>query len=207
VYYVIDPQLGQGEAHNYRTDQEEVVAASAQIRASNGIVRMTMWSDFNNYLNAVIDSSEDSRSAPSLYHSTSPDRDAYNALVNGIRSRNVYEIRGSFATEPCNNCETLEAPRLILLDGGTGLSDGRPMNDGNFQVEGYCGTGAMSNYPNVDYDNDNWYCINSNNERYVLEKADFDQICRFTYNNSMAFALPDANNPIDAFNWRCYSSG
>jgi len=39
---------------------------------------------------------------------------------------------------------------------------------------------------------------------FTLVAKDYDLICQAFYGNPKAFALQVANNPVPAYNWRCY---
>ncbi len=81
----------------------------------------------------------------------------------------------------------------VRLNNGRGITNGARQDDGNFQVEGYCGGDVWRN-------NFDWFCGSRR-----LDARDFDLICQRTYNNREAFAIRDGNNRIAAFNWRCYA--
>ncbi len=104
---------------------------------------------------------------------------------------------------PPNN-RTIVPVNSILLQGGRGITNGAIMNDGNFQVEGYC-TGKGT----VRQDANTWYCGSA-----ALWALQFDEICQKTYKNTdgsdnlgaFAIQIPvSTTNPTPAFNWRCYA--
>jgi len=76
---------------------------------------------------------------------------------------------------------------------------------GEFQVEWYCnGRGYGVALTNSDRD---WACTDKTTGTiiFTLRVADFDSICRSTYNTSGAFAIRDQNRSTQAYNWSCYS--
>lgn len=87
----------------------------------------------------------------------------------------------------------------VLLSNGRGLTDGRIMNNGEMQIEGYCqslGRGTSDN-------GTDWFCTGAGGNR-KLELDDFNTICRRTYNNPGAFALQGRQASRPSHNWRCY---
>jgi len=83
-----------------------------------------------------------------------------------------------------------------LLQNGTGITNGAPMRDGNFQVEGYCNIiGGQVSENGV-----NWFCGSR-----MLTPEDFDEICKLTYNVSRAIAIKNGTGSKEAYRWRCYS--
>ena len=83
-----------------------------------------------------------------------------------------------------------------LLQNGTGITNGAPMRDGNFQVEGYCDTiGGQVSENGVD-----WFCGGR-----ILTPEDFDEICKMTYNTEEAIAIKNGTGSREAYKWRCYS--
>ncbi|MBX3085734.1 MAG: SUMF1/EgtB/PvdO family nonheme iron enzyme [Anaerolineae bacterium] len=82
-----------------------------------------------------------------------------------------------------------------LANGGVGLTNGARMDNGVFQVEGYCMRLGLSIARNDSY----WYCGAKR-----LGQVDFTQICRLTYKNNKAFARQDGSDSQPAFRWRCY---
>lgn len=74
---------------------------------------------------------------------------------------------------------------------------------GEFAVEWYCnerGLGVTLFNNEVD-----WACTNADNSiNFILQLADFDQICRTWYSNPNAFAVRDQQNQTQAYNWSCY---
>lgn len=99
---------------------------------------------------------------------------------------------------------TVEPPAgTSILNGGRGLTTGRTMNNGEFQVEGYCSEQGYR----TTRDNANWYCLNRNGSRaFMLSQTDYDKICQQTYNNSTAVGVRDGNSQVVAFRWRCYGT-
>ena len=84
-----------------------------------------------------------------------------------------------------------------LLQNGTGITNGAPMRDGNFQVEGYCDMiGGQISENGVD-----WFCGSK-----MLTPEDFDEICKMTYNTEEAIAIKNGTGSKEAYKWRCYSS-
>lgn len=106
----------------------------------------------------------------------------------------------SHVIPPSNQRAT--APRgAVRLNNGIGLTNGRQMNDGNFQVEGYCHRALMD----VEHDHTDWFCKNDR-IRVRLTVENLDEICRQTYRHSGAFAIQDGREGrIPAFRWRCYA--
>lgn len=100
-----------------------------------------------------------------------------------------------------NNYLTDPPAGMVLLNNGVGLTTRRSMNNGEFQVEGYCGSQGYR----TTRDNNNWYCLNRNGSRALtLGQIDYDLICRQTYNNAEATAVFNGDGRIPAFRWRCY---
>lgn len=93
-------------------------------------------------------------------------------------------------------------PEPRLLNGGRGLTNGGIMNNGEFQVEGYCQI-LNPNY-GVDEDGTRWYCTNNGNRVVALGTAEFDDICVRTYNDPAAFGLQIIGNQPAAYRWRCF---
>jgi hypothetical protein len=89
-----------------------------------------------------------------------------------------------------------------LLQNGRGMSSGSAMNDGNFEVEGYCS--AINATYGVTRDDNFWYCTNNGQRILTLGVAEFDDICFRTYNVPGAFAQQESNS-VPAFGWRCYA--
>jgi hypothetical protein len=89
-----------------------------------------------------------------------------------------------------------------LLQNGIGMSSGSAMNNGNFEVEGYCS--AINPTYGVTRDDNFWYCTNNGQRILTLGVAEFDDICFRTYRVAGAFAQQESN-PIPAFGWRCYA--
>jgi hypothetical protein len=76
---------------------------------------------------------------------------------------------------------------------------------GEFQVEWYCNErGWGVKLINNDAD---WACTDpkTNATVQVLSKADFDTICKRTYNDQTAVAIRDLQKPQAAYTWSCYS--
>jgi hypothetical protein len=75
---------------------------------------------------------------------------------------------------------------------------------GTFQVEWYCNNRGLG--VRLANDDRDWACTNPSGEiASVLGQADYDTICRQTYNNATAFALLDGVRPTQAYNWSCYT--
>ncbi|MCC7209483.1 MAG: hypothetical protein IT323_19390, partial [Anaerolineae bacterium] len=74
---------------------------------------------------------------------------------------------------------------------------------GAFQVEWYCNNRGLGvRLANEERD---WACLNPNGDvSFVLGQADYDAICRQTYNNPGAYALRDGVRAQHAYNWSCY---
>lgn len=95
-------------------------------------------------------------------------------------------------------------PNTRLLDTGIGLSDGRVMRAGEFQVEGYC-TVLNAEY-RADEDGNDWYCTFNGQRALTLRANDFSEICRRTYNNPEGYAVQINNGQPAAYRWRCLES-
>ncbi len=89
-----------------------------------------------------------------------------------------------------------------LLSGGRGLTDGRRMPPGDFQVEYYCNTRGFG-ITNTDTD---WYCTSGGSRVVTLGLPELDQICQETYADPAAYAIQDGSGSIPAYRWRCYVS-
>lgn len=153
-----------------------------------------MWDDQNSYLNAT-EQGPNEPSAPELIANNTA---TYCALVRGIGPRNIYRLIASFGATPCENCLVVNEPQIGALDNGTGLSNGASMNNGEIQVEGYCPNGQ------AEQDGANWYCV-SGNRRRMLQKSDYELICRRTYSgHPNAFAFQDGDSSLMSYRWRCY---
>lgn len=96
--------------------------------------------------------------------------------------------------------QTIEITRL--LNNGRGLSTGSAMNNGHFEVEGYCG--VLNPAYGIHEDDVNWFCTFEGQDALQLRQQHFDDICRRTYNNPTAFALLIVTNDVLANSWRCY---
>ncbi len=74
---------------------------------------------------------------------------------------------------------------------------------GEFAVEWYCNERGLGvTIINSDVD---WACTNADNSiNFILQRADFDQICRSWYSSPGAFAVRDQHNQTQAYNWSCY---
>jgi len=102
-------------------------------------------------------------------------------------------IRQNFILEPPVN--------KVLLSGGRGLTTGATMNQGNFQVEGYCENQGYQ----AALDTAQWYCRNGNGSTaFMLLQVDYDSICQQTYNNSTAVGVRNGEGRRTAYRWRCY---
>lgn len=123
---------------------------------------------------------------------------------------NLPEIRSATSLLPPTGSPLAPADRRSppsgarLLQDGLGLSDGRTMNNGEFQLEWYCeDLGYL-----ITNDGVNWYCTLRNGQTaFQLLPADFDMVCQATYANPNAYAIQDGLSQVDAFRWRCYESG
>ncbi|MCA9913676.1 MAG: hypothetical protein KC496_10020 [Anaerolineae bacterium] len=91
-----------------------------------------------------------------------------------------------------------------LLNNGRGLTTGSTMNNGEFEVEGYCR--LINQTFGVDYDRDNWYCTLNGQRIMTLSEREFSDICRRTYSDISAFALQNGDSDQPAFRWRCYGN-
>ncbi|MGJ3241239.1 MAG: protein kinase domain-containing protein [Anaerolineae bacterium] len=89
----------------------------------------------------------------------------------------------------------------VLLVGGRGLTNSRPLDAGTFQVESFCSRrGLVTGTDEID-----WFCANSDDVTVItLTEEDFDQICQDTYNEDEAFARQDGDASEPAYRWRCY---
>lgn len=87
-----------------------------------------------------------------------------------------------------------------LLSGGVGLSDGRAMGQGEFQVEWYCN---ILNF-GVATDGNHWVCTVNEVVLAILSPDDLDRICQATYRNVTAVAIQDGSGDVPAYRWRCY---
>lgn len=88
-----------------------------------------------------------------------------------------------------------------LLQNGRGLTNGRVVNNGEFQVEGYC---TQYGYT-VAEDGRDWFCVQGD-ASWTLLTVDFDRICRETYNRNNAFAVQTGRRTSQpAYSWRCYA--
>lgn len=205
VSYEIDPELDNDQVHTYRPRRTS--AASAQVTADRGRVKLTMWNDASNYLNAIVLGSSLPK-LPALMNSVAPDQANYYSVVRGMDAGNQYTMRGSFGTQPCDpdrdDCGEVVVPEIRLAQGGTGMTNGARMNDGNFQVEGYCNQGYIAGYSGITRDDYDWYCT-SGNSRYRLTQNDFTTICQITYDDPNAIAISDRGQSVPALNWRCFT--
>jgi hypothetical protein len=89
-----------------------------------------------------------------------------------------------------------------LLNNGRGITTGSAMNEGNFEVEGYCG--LLNPAYGVYEDDVNWFCTFQEQSALQLRQNHFDDICQRTYNNLGAFAVQISSNESPAFRWRCH---
>ncbi|MGJ3239172.1 MAG: hypothetical protein ACFE0Q_10745 [Anaerolineae bacterium] len=90
-----------------------------------------------------------------------------------------------------------------LLNNGIGITTGATMNNGEFEVEGYC-RAINPNY-GVEVDENFWYCTNNDQRVLTLGVAEFDEICVRTYRNPGAYAEQINNNDRPAYRWRCFA--
>jgi hypothetical protein len=84
----------------------------------------------------------------------------------------------------------------ILSQNGKGLTNQAAMNNGNFQVEGYC---SLKGLGAVTQNTTDWFCGSTK-----LTVTHFDEICRLTYNNNNTFVIHNGTTSTPAYNWRCY---
>jgi len=91
----------------------------------------------------------------------------------------------------------------VLLDNGVGLSTGRTMHNGEFEVEAYCS--AINPNFGVSEDGNFWYCTQNGQRVLTLGTAEFDDICFRTYRQVGAFAQQINNNEPAAYRWHCYA--
>lgn len=92
-------------------------------------------------------------------------------------------------------------PNTRLLNNGRGLSTGITVNNGEFQVEGYCG--QLNPAYSVHEDGVNWFCTFENQDALQLREQHFTDICQRTYGNPNAFAAQVGTSPQPAYRWRC----
>ncbi|MCS7318036.1 MAG: hypothetical protein NZZ41_07020, partial [Candidatus Dojkabacteria bacterium] len=86
-----------------------------------------------------------------------------------------------------------------ILKNGIGLTNGSILNDGTFQVAGYCSRqGKVSEENGVD-----WFCVDGN-KREKLTPDHLDEICTLTYNVPQAKAIRDGTHAKLSYRWRCY---
>jgi hypothetical protein len=95
-----------------------------------------------------------------------------------------------------NNRQTVPSGATLLTQ-GTGITNGQAMNDGNFQVEGYCPRKGLGNVSRTETD---WSCGTTK-----LQVSNYDEICQITYNNANAFVIRTGTSSTQAFNWRCHA--
>lgn len=89
-----------------------------------------------------------------------------------------------------------------LLTNGRGLTTGRPVTNGEFEVEGYCTLLDPANQ--VSENGFNWFCLRGGQRVRTLTIQDFDEICRRTYNEADALAVQLPGPEPAAYRWRCY---
>lgn len=87
----------------------------------------------------------------------------------------------------------------ILLNGGRAIRTERTMNQGNFQIEGYCQNKGLQTSHNGNISQ----CYGGNTT-LQLTVENLDAICRMTYDNPRAFAIQDGVGERPAWRWRCY---
>ncbi|GAB5491258.1 MAG: hypothetical protein Phog2KO_14730 [Phototrophicaceae bacterium] len=92
-----------------------------------------------------------------------------------------------------------------LASNGRGMVTGSIMNNGEFEVEGYCRS-INASY-GVDADNNFWYCTENGTRILTLGVAEFDDICIRTYNNPRAYSEQIQNSDRPAYRWRCFVIG
>ena len=88
------------------------------------------------------------------------------------------------------------------LQNGRGLSNGQVMNNGEFQVEGYCS--LLNPAYSVAEDNIDWFCTFNGQRALTLREPHFTDICRRTYSNPQAFAQLVASSQVPNERWRCF---
>lgn len=88
------------------------------------------------------------------------------------------------------------------LQNGRGLSNGQVMNNGEFQVEGYCS--LLNPAYSVAEDDIDWFCTFNGQRALTLREQHFTDICRRTYNNPQAFAQLVASSQAPNERWRCF---
>jgi hypothetical protein len=89
-----------------------------------------------------------------------------------------------------------------LLQNGRGLSTGQVMNNGEFQVEGYCR--LLNEVYNVAENDVDWFCTYNNQRALTLREQHFTDICRRTYSNGGAFAQLVQTSQVPNERWRCF---
>lgn len=99
---------------------------------------------------------------------------------------------------PTNRAQPPDGVRV--LSGGIGLSDGRNMPAGEFQVEWYCNILGYG----VSTDGEQWLCTVNGVTLARLGVEDLDRICQATYRTLDAFAVQDGSGALPAYRWRCY---
>ena len=98
---------------------------------------------------------------------------------------------------------TPDPNNVLFLTSGIGLTTGGSMTNGEFEVEGYCR--ILNTNFGVSEDSLYWYCTQNGSVVRTLIKADFDEICRRTYNDSNAAAIQIPGTQPAAYRWRCYA--
>lgn len=88
-----------------------------------------------------------------------------------------------------------------LLQGGRGLSTGQAMNNGEFQVEGYCA--LLNSVYGVAEDDIDWFCTYNGQRALTLREQHFTDICRRTYTNGDAVAQIISSSQVPNERWRC----
>lgn len=116
-------------------------------------------------------------------------------------SRTPLPPTSAFPPTAANNDPQNAASSVILLQNGRGLSTGRTVNNGEFEVEAYCS--LLNSAYGVREDGQHWYCTEGGVVVRTLRTEDFSEICRRTYDNPNAVAVHDGSTPF-AYGWRCY---
>jgi len=210
VRYSIDPMIESDQIHTYH--KRDVFSAESKLDNVSGAVQLTMWNPAD-YIDSLVYLRQPD--FPALINSSSRGELDYFIALDGIDTSNEYTLTGSFTVEDeCGTqCGDVSLPTLDLLDDGFGLTNGAPMNNGEFQVEGYCThpTNPFQAGSSVKRTETDWYCgTDSNPEAQQLGNVDFNTICRLTYPQAeIAVAVNDnirgiINDTIIAFSWRCY---
>ncbi|MEL7435573.1 MAG: hypothetical protein AAFN11_16615, partial [Chloroflexota bacterium] len=84
-----------------------------------------------------------------------------------------------------------------LLSNGRGLTTGRTVTNGEFEVEGYCN--ILNNQYGVSEDGTDWYCTFNEQRALTLRQEQFNDICQRTYSNLNAVAIQVNNGQPAAY--------